>query len=80
LIRTSYPRVHGGGTEYAEVGTRCIVTIQVDLSSESDPTTQVGTTKKRVVPGRRRRESQNTEHSLYNNKAASEPSEERLQS
>jgi hypothetical protein len=41
------------GTGYAEVGIRCIVTIQVDLSSESNPTTQVGTTKKRVVPGRR---------------------------
>jgi hypothetical protein len=27
----------------------------VDLSSESNPTTQVGTTKKRVVPGRRRK-------------------------
>jgi hypothetical protein len=41
------------GTGYAEVGTLCIVTIQVDHSSESNLTTQVGTTKKRVVPGRR---------------------------
>ena len=68
------------GTEDAEVGTRCIVTIHVDLSSESKPTTQVGTTKKRVVPEGGARESQNTEHSLYNIKAASEPSEEHLKS
>jgi hypothetical protein len=43
------------GTDYVGVGTRCIVTIQVDHSSESNPKTQVGTTKKRVVPGRRRK-------------------------
>jgi len=52
-----------------------------DLSAESNPTTQVGTTKKRMVPGRRRkRKSEDTEHSLYNIKAASGPSEERLKS
>jgi hypothetical protein len=62
------------------VGTRCIVTIQVDHSSESNPKTQVGTTKKRVVPGRRRKRVAGHEHSLYNIKAAWEPSEERLQS
>jgi hypothetical protein len=52
----------------------------VDLSSESNPTTQVGTTKKRWSPEGGARESQDTEHSLYNIKAASEPSEERLKS
>jgi hypothetical protein len=52
----------------------------VDLSSESNPTTQVGTTKERVVPERGARESRNTEHSLYNIKAASEPSDEHLKS
>ena len=69
------------GTGYAEVGTRCIVTIQVDLSEESSPTTQVGTTKKRVVPGRRsKRVAGHRALSLYNIKAASEPLEERLKS
>jgi hypothetical protein len=52
----------------------------VDLSTESDPTTQVGTTKEKVVPEGGARESQDIEHSLYNIKAASEPSEERLKS
>jgi hypothetical protein len=41
-----------------------MVTIQVDLSSESKPTTQVGTTKKRVVPEGGEREWEDSEHTL----------------
>jgi hypothetical protein len=57
---------------------RCIVTIHVDLSSVSNATTQVGTTKERVVPGRRRKRV--AEHrALSNNiQATSEPLEEYL--
>jgi hypothetical protein len=67
------------GTGYAEVGTLCIVTIHVDPSSESNPTTQVGTTKERVIP-EGGEESRRAPSTLYNFKAASEPSDERLKS